>query len=91
VRDEIGCVVGGFAYALGAERPAQPAGRIAGVLNDPSGAVVPGGEVTVRHLESSLSRMALSNARSGYVVGGSFCFLRRVAKPSRPRPASNIA
>jgi iron complex outermembrane receptor protein len=59
-----------LACALGAEGPSPAEGRIAGVLSDPSGAVVPGGRVTVRNLESSLTRTALSDPRGGYVFGG---------------------
>jgi hypothetical protein len=58
-----------FAFTAGGQ--ALPAaGRIAGVLSDPSGAVVPGGRVTVRNLESNLTRMALSDRQGGYVLDG---------------------
>ena len=50
---------------------AQPAtGRIAGVLSDPSGAVVPGGRVTATNPESGLTRAALSDRMGSFAFDG---------------------
>ena len=58
-------------FACAADGLAAPAaGRIAGVLSDPSGAVVPGGRITVRNIESDLTRTALSDRQGSYVFDG---------------------
>ena len=50
---------------------AQPAaGRIAGVLSDPSGAVVPGGRITATNPESGLTRTALSDRMGSFAFDG---------------------
>ena len=48
----------------------EAAGRIVGVLSDPSGAVVPGGRVTITNLESNLTRTAMSDRLGSYAVDG---------------------
>jgi len=57
--------------AFAANGWAQPAaGRIAGVLSDPSGAVVPDGRITVLNVESGLARAALSDRQGGFAFDG---------------------
>ena len=46
------------------------AGSIAGILKDPSGAVVPGGRITVRNLESGQTRTALSDRQGSFALEG---------------------
>src|SRR5450432_1512824 len=47
--------------------PAQtPAGRIAGVLNDPSGAVVPGGQISIRNLDSGAAKSTTTDQQGRY-------------------------
>src|SRR5215470_1297128 len=41
---------------------------ISGVVRDASGAVVPGVTVTVKHVESGLTRIAVTNENGGYTV-----------------------
>jgi iron complex outermembrane receptor protein len=56
-----------FAWnAAAAEGPA--AGRIAGVVEDSSGAVVPGGTVTIKNLDSGLTQSKLTDQQGRYVV-----------------------
>jgi hypothetical protein len=58
-------------FAFTANGLAGPApGRIAGVLSDPSGAVVPGGKITVGNLESGVTRTALSDQQGAYAFDG---------------------
>ncbi len=50
--------------------PVQPdavTGRVVGVLKDPDGAVVPGGRVEVKGLDSKLARSTLANPEGRYV------------------------
>jgi iron complex outermembrane receptor protein len=55
-----------FAWnAAAAEGPA--AGRIAGVVEDSSGAVVPGGAVTIKNLDSGLAQSKLTDQQGRYV------------------------
>ncbi|HXN48998.1 MAG TPA: carboxypeptidase regulatory-like domain-containing protein [Bryobacteraceae bacterium] len=50
---------------------AQPAaGRIAGVLSDPSGAVVPGGRISATNSDSGLTRTALSDRMGSFAFDG---------------------
>jgi len=58
-------------FAFTANGLAAPAaGRIAGALSDPSGAVVPGGKITVGTIESGLTQTASSDQQGGYVFDG---------------------
>jgi hypothetical protein len=41
-------------------------GRIAGVLKDPSGALVPGGQITIKNLESGASRSTTTDQQGRY-------------------------
>jgi hypothetical protein len=51
------------AFTLKAPLRAQTAtGRIAGLLEDPSGAIVPGGEIEIRNLDSGLTKSAVRRA-----------------------------
>ena len=60
-----------LALIFTASAVAQPAaGRIAGVLNDPSGALVPGGRVTVANPESGLTRTAESDRQGRFAFDG---------------------
>ncbi len=43
-------------------------GTISGTVSDPSGAVIPGVEVTATHVGTSLSRTVLTNERGAYVI-----------------------
>ncbi len=60
----------GLACVLGAEGLPPATGRVAGVLSDPSGAVVPGGRITAGNIESGLTKAALSDRQGGHVVDG---------------------
>ncbi len=42
-------------------------GRIAGVLKDPSGAVVPGGQIAIRNLDSNVARSTVTDQQGRYV------------------------
>jgi hypothetical protein len=42
-------------------------GRIAGVLKDPSGAVVPGGQINIRNLDSGVARSTTTDRQGRYV------------------------
>jgi iron complex outermembrane recepter protein len=53
---------GGFAQ--------NPAGRIAGALSDPSGAVVPDGRITATNNETGVTWAALSDRQGAYVIEG---------------------
>jgi iron complex outermembrane receptor protein len=55
-------------FAFGASAWAQ--GRIAGVLSDPSGAVVPEGRITALNLESGLTRAAVSDRQGSFAFDG---------------------
>ena len=48
-------------------RAEAPTGKIAGVLKDPSGAVVPGGQIEVRNLESGAAKSATTDRQGRYV------------------------
>jgi hypothetical protein len=53
-------------FALATAALAQaPEGRIAGVLRDPSGAVVPGGQIEIKALDSGLTTSAVTD-REGH-------------------------
>jgi iron complex outermembrane recepter protein len=52
---------------LSSQTPA-PAGRIAGVLTDPSGAVVHGGRIEIRSADTGLVRSTLSGLQGRYAV-----------------------
>lgn len=43
-------------------------GRIAGVLKDPSGALVPGGQITIKNLESGATWSGTSDQQGRYVI-----------------------
>ena len=56
-----------FAWnAAAAEAPA--AGRIAGALEDPSGAVVAGGTVTIKNLDSGFTKSTLTDQQGRYAI-----------------------
>src|ERR1035438_2131241 len=42
-------------------------GRIAGVLKDPSGAVVPGGQISLKNLDSGATRSTTTDPQGRYV------------------------
>ena len=44
-------------------------GRVAGVLKDQSGAVMPGGKIEIKNLESGLTEMAATDQQGRYVFG----------------------
>ena len=56
-------------FVLGLAYP-QTQGEITGVVSDPSGAVVAGAEITVKNVETGLTRQVLTNAQ-GAAGGGS--------------------
>ena len=43
-------------------------GRIAGLMEDPSGAVVQGGEIEVRNLDSGFKKLAVTDHEGRYVL-----------------------
>jgi iron complex outermembrane receptor protein len=47
-----------------------PTGRIAGVVTDPSGAVVPGGQVRIKNLESRLTKSTATDRQGRYSFDG---------------------
>src|SRR5579862_709292 len=68
------CVVGLFAVALfgalAASAHQVEAGQIAGLVTDPSGAIIPGANITVRNIATNEQRTAISSASGLYVVTG---------------------
>ncbi|MBI4459097.1 MAG: carboxypeptidase regulatory-like domain-containing protein, partial [Acidobacteria bacterium] len=44
----------------------SPTGRVAGVLKDPSGAVVPGGRIEIKNLDSRLTKATVTDQRGQY-------------------------
>ena len=71
-RFTIQCVVGLFAVALfgalAASAHQVETGQIAGLVTDPSGAIIPGANVTVRNIATNEQRTAISSASGLYVV-----------------------
>jgi CheY-like chemotaxis protein len=56
-----------FAFAAAALAQA-PEGRIAGVLNDPSGAVVPGGQIEIKALDSGLTTSGVTDGEGRFAL-----------------------
>ena len=46
---------------------ADPTGTISGVVTDPSGAVIPGAAVTVKHTSTGLTRSATTDAHGAFL------------------------
>ena len=46
---------------------AASTGRIAGVMRDPSGAVVPGGQIRIKNLDSGVSQSTTTDQQGRYV------------------------
>ena len=87
------------------EEPAA-AGSIAGVLRDPSGAVVPGGRIEIRNLVSGFRKTALTDRQGHFVfdsvpagryqvtaiaAGFTFATIHNVSVPAGGEAAANIA
>ena len=57
-----------ISFLSSADAWAQATAQISGTVKDPSGAVLPGAEVTATQTETGIARMTVSNETGAYVL-----------------------
>lgn len=64
----IGATVLVFLLSIGVSARAQSAGTLQGTVTDPSGAVIPGAQITATEIQTGTSRSTVSNASGEYAL-----------------------